>query len=87
MFANMHLSATKAMVPKLLDGTIPPDKVERLIAYGTILKPGSNYVALYKLVAPCNGATYVQIDFSVQTLFWQSLFDRILLYAFNKLSQ
>lgn len=87
LFANMHLSATNALIAQLIDGTITPKEIERVIAYGTILKPGTNYVALYKLVAPFNKETYIQLDFAVQCLYWHPFFDRVLVYAFNKLSQ
>ena len=43
----MHLSSMEALVSQLLDGTIDPNEVDRMIAYGTILKPGANVVALY----------------------------------------
>ena len=86
LFANMHLSASMAIISQLLKGTISPNVIERIVSYGTVLKPSVNHVALYKLVAPCNGNTYVQIDYSVQSLYWHPFFDRILLYTFNKLS-
>ena len=87
LFANMHLSATHALVDQLFDGSIKPSQVERMVAYGSILKPGFNSVALYKLVAPCNSETYVQVDYCVHTIYWHPFFDRILLYTFEKLSK
>ena len=70
LFANMHLSATHALVNQLFDGSIKPSQVERIVAYGSILKPGFNSVALYTLVAPCNSKTYVQVDYCVHTIYW-----------------
>ena len=86
LFANMHLSSTAALIPQLLDGKINPSKVDRMIAYGTILKPGTNIVALYKLVAPFNEETYIQIEYMNETIYWHALFDQVLQYTFRKLT-
>ena len=68
LFANMHLSCTEALISRLLDGTVDPSEIDRVIAYGTILKPGLNIVALCKLVAPFNSETYVQIEYMTETI-------------------
>ena len=83
LFANMHLSASKAMITGLISGEIDPSEV---IAYGTIIKPGRNLVTLYKLVGEFNEKTYIQVDYQVETIYWHNYFDRVLLYnMFNKL--
>ena len=52
---------------------IDPNDINCMIAYGAILKPGSNMVALYKLVAPSNKDTYIQVDYMAETiLYWHS---------------
>lgn len=87
LFANMHLSAAQTMISGLIKGDIDPDKVERILSYGAILKPGCNLVALYKLIAVFNQKTYIQIDYNImiQTIYWHTFFDHVLLYTFNKL--
>ena len=87
LFANMHLSSTEALISQLLNGTIDPNKVDRMIAYVTILKPGTNVIALYKLVAPFNEETYVQIEYRRGTIYyWHALSDQVLQYTFRKLT-
>ena len=85
LFANMHMSASEAVIDGLLCGEIEPSEVKRILAYGSILKPGSNLVALYKLVAEFNKDTYVQIDYQVETIYWHNFFDGVLLYMLNRL--
>lgn len=85
LFASMHLSASEAMIKGLVNGEIDPSEVKQMIAYGTILKPGSNLVTLYKLVAEFNEKTYVQVDYEVETIYWHDYFNRVLLYMFDKL--
>lgn len=48
----------EALISTLQEGAFDTDC---MIAYGTILKPGANVVALYKLAAPFNKETYIQI--------------------------
>ena len=85
LFANMHLSATQTMISALIKGDVDPNKAECLIAYGTILKPASNVVMLYKMVGVFNKETYIQIDYMINTIYWHIFFDRVLMYTFNKL--
>ena len=58
LFANMHLSSCEALISGLMHKNVDPNSINCMIAYGTILKPGSNLVALYKSVAPFNKNTY-----------------------------
>ena len=51
-FCEDALEFYGALISRLLDGTVDPNKVDCMIVYVTILKPGVNVVALYKLVAP-----------------------------------
>ena len=60
LLANMHLSASECLATALMKGSIDPDEVKKTIAYGTILKPGTNMVALYKLVSPFNEPSNIQ---------------------------
>ena len=85
LFANMHLSATYAVVTALLAGKVNPHKIERLIAYGTILKPSSGFCRLYKLLAPCNRETHIKLQYSSTTVYWHPVFNRILKYMCLKL--
>ena len=82
LFANMHLSATEKMVSGLLGSFIA--EVKRMIAYGTILKPRSNIVALYKLVSEFNKPTYIQLKY-MSSIYWHVPFNRVLKYTFDKL--
>ena len=70
----------------IIRGEIDPSRIKRVIAYRSVLKPGANIVALYKLVAEFNKETYVQMDYCVETIHWHSVFDSILLYTFNPLN-
>ena len=84
LFANMHKSASEATLVAILNGDLNPNVVNRMVAYGTILKPGTNIVTLYKLVAELNNETYVQVDYQVHTIYWHSFFNRVSLYMLNK---
>ena len=86
LFANMFVSATQTVLSGLINGGLTSSSIERMVAYGTIMKPGTNLVLLYKLIAPFNGDTYVQIDYRIQTIYWHYFFNRVLQYTFNKLS-
>lgn len=85
LFANMFVSATQAVVSGLINGGLTSSSIERVVAYGTIMKPGTNLVSLYKLIAPFNGVTYVQVDYRIKTIYWHYFFNRVLQYTFNKL--
>ena len=41
VFANIHLTASKALSLALLKWDVQPNEVKRMISYGTILKTGS----------------------------------------------
>ena len=85
LFANMHLSASKMLHQSLKKGEIEADNLKRMIAYGTILKPGENTIALYKLVANFNEKTYIQVEYCMETIYWHSVFNSVLKYTFDKL--
>ena len=63
--ANMHLSASEAMITGLVSGRIDPVETKRMNTYGTIWR---NLVTLYKLVAEFNKETYIQVDYDVETI-------------------
>ena len=73
LFANMHLSSTETLISQLLDGTADPNTVDYVIAYGIILKPGTNVVTPYKLVALFNEKTYIQVKYKRKKLFFGTL--------------
>lgn len=69
----MQLSSTEALISQLLDGTADPSTVDCVIAYGIILKPGTNVVTPYKLVALFNEKTYIQVEYKRKKLFFGTL--------------
>ena len=56
-----------------------------MVAFGTVLKPENNVVAMYKLVAGLNEATYIQMDYRMVSIYWHHIFDKVLLYMLNRL--
>lgn len=82
----MYLSASHILINGLVSGDVDPAQINRIISYGTILKPGCNLVVLYKMVAEFNCATYVQIDYQVSTIYWHNFFDRVLLYMLYRIT-
>ena len=56
----MFVSATEVMVSGFLSGNLMPLSVERVVIYGTILKPGTNLVSIH-VGRPIQN-TYIQID-------------------------
>ena len=88
LFANMHLSASQFIVEGLVEQSLSTIDMKRMVAYGLILKPASNQVILYKLVAEFNKPTYniIQIEYKMTGLFWHVHFNRALRYTFDKLT-
>ena len=81
LFANLHLSASQFIVTGLVEQSLSTIDII-MMAYGLVLKPASNQVILYKLVAEFNKPTYIQIE---SGLFWRVHFNRALRYTFDKL--
>ena len=79
LFANMHLSITEKMVSGLLEGSFIAE-VKCMIAYGTILKPRSNIVALHKLVSEFNKPTYIQLEYMMSSIYWHVPFNTFKIY-------
>ena len=82
----MHTSASETLIAGLIEGKVDPSEVKCMISisFGTILKPGSNLVALYQLVAGLNKETYIQIDYQVKTMYWHDfLTEYYCIYSIN----